>query len=94
MIKFELHAHTNECDPYAKLCGKDLWFDLSFGYGLMGKHIAQAIVDRHTPDRLLFASDMPWQRPSWQLRLLDTLEMTGEQREAICWRNATKLLES
>lgn len=24
MIKFELHAHTHECDPYANLCGKEL----------------------------------------------------------------------
>ena len=75
-----------------KLCGKDLWFDLSFGYGLMGKHIAQAIVDRHTPDRLLFASDMPWHRPAWELRLLDSLDISITDREKILSGNAGKLL--
>ena len=33
---------------------KDIWFDLSFGYGTMPKAIAQEIVDKHTPDRLIF----------------------------------------
>ena len=76
-----------------KLCGKDIWFDLSFGYGVMAKCTAQAIVDRHTPDRLLFASDMPWHRPSWELRLLDTLDMDQADREKILSGNARKLLE-
>lgn len=75
------------------LCGKDIWFDLSFGYGSMPKGIARQIVDRHTPDRLLFASDMPWHRPEWELRLLDSLELSREDREKICFRNAQKLLD-
>lgn len=76
-----------------KLCGQDIWFDLSFGYGSMPKYIAREILDRHTPDRLLFASDMPWHRPTWELRLLDTLELSEGDREKICFRNALKLLE-
>lgn len=75
-----------------KLCGKDVWFDLSFGYGVMAKCTAQAIVDSHTPDRLLFASDMPWHRPSWEKRLLDTLDISQDDREKIFSGNARKLL--
>ena len=75
-----------------KLCGKEIWFDTSFGYGLMGKHIAQAILDRHTPDRLLFASDMPWHRPAWELSLLNSLDMSDDDREKILSGNAEKLL--
>ena len=44
------------------LCGQDIYFDLSFGYGTMPKSMAQAILDAHGPDRLLFGSDMPWHR--------------------------------
>ena len=76
-----------------KLCGKDVWFDLSFGYGVMAKCTAQAIVDKHTPDRLLFASDMPWHRPSWEKRLLDTLDISQADREKIFSGNARKLLK-
>lgn len=75
-----------------KLCGSNLWFDLSFGYCSMPKSIAQAIVDRHTPDRLLFASDMPWHRPAWERRLIHSLDLGDGDREKIFFRNAQGLL--
>lgn len=76
-----------------KLCGENLWFDLSFGYGAMPKPVAQAIIDRHDPDKLLFGSDIPWHRPEWELRLLNSLDISEELREKIFFRNAMKLLE-
>ena len=75
------------------LCGREgLFFDLSFGYSMMPKSIARQILDKHGPDRLLFASDMPWHRPSWELRLLNSLDISDADREKICFRNAQKLL--
>ncbi len=75
-----------------KLCGRDLWFDLSFGYGIMPKAIAQQIVDKHTPDRLIFASDMPWHRPEWEMRLIETLDISEGDKNKIYFENALKLL--
>lgn len=75
-----------------KLCGKDVWFDLSFGYGVMPKAVAQEIVDKHTPDRLLFASDMPWHRPSWERQLIESLDISNEDKAKIYYKNAAKLL--
>ncbi len=75
-----------------KLCGLDIWFDLSFGYGTMPKSFAQEIVDKHTPDRLLFGSDMPWHRPSWELRLINSLDISEDDKEKIYHKNAEKLL--
>lgn len=75
-----------------KLCGQNIYFDLSFGYGVIPKKLAQKIIDLHTPDRLLFGSDMPWHRPAWEKRLLDTLELSDEDREKICCGNAKQLL--
>ena len=75
-----------------QLCGQDIWLDLSYGYGVMPKPMAQAIVDKHSPERLLFASDMPWHRPSWELRLIHALDISDTDRENICFRNAQKLL--
>lgn len=76
-----------------KLCGENIWFDLSFGYCSMPKATAQAIIDKHGADRLLFGSDMPWHRPAWELRLLNALELTQEQRDKIFFRNAVDLLK-
>ena len=75
-----------------KLCGENLYFDLSMSYGCIPKPIAQAIVDRHGPEKLLFGSDMPWHRPEWELRLLNSLDISEEDREKICFRNAMTLL--
>lgn len=75
-----------------KLCGENIWLDLSFGYGAMPRPIAQAIVDKHTPDRLLFASDIPWHRPEWELRLIRSLDISESDREKILYRNAQSLL--
>ena len=75
-----------------RLCGENLYFDLSFGYGVIPKLQAQLIVEKHTPDRLLFGSDLPWHRPQWEKRLLDTLELSDSDREKICSGNARRLL--
>ena len=75
-----------------KLCGRDIYFDLSYGYGCIPKPLAQQILDKHRPDRLLFGSDMPWHRPEWELRLIRSLDISDADREKILWRNAGKLL--
>ena len=75
-----------------KLCGENLYFDLSYGYAAMPRPVAQAIVDRHGPEKLVFGSDTPWHRPAWELRLLNSLDLSHEDRERILWKNAKELL--
>ena len=79
-------------DVIGKLCGENLYFDLSFGYGCIPKPLAQAIIDKHGPDKLLFGSDMPWHRPKWELRLLNSLDLSDADKEKILFRNAARLL--
>lgn len=79
-------------DVLKHLCGRDVYFDLSFGYGVMPKPYAQAIVDKHGPDKLLFGSDMPWHRPSWEKSLICSLDISDADREKIFSTNARKLL--
>lgn len=76
----------------SKLCGENIWFDLSFGYGCIPKPTAQAIIDRHGADKLLFGSDMPWHRPEWELRLINSLDLSTSDKEKIFFRNAMDLL--
>ena len=88
------HWGGNGCgeEVLRHLCGENLFFDLSFGYGNMPKAIAQRILDAHGPDRLLFGSDMPWHRPEWELRLINSLDIGDADREKILHGNAEKLL--
>jgi len=75
-----------------RLCGENLYFDTSMAYGCIPQPVAQALLDAHGPDRLLFGSDMPWHRPQWELRLIHSLDMSDDDREKILFRNARKLL--
>lgn len=75
-----------------RLCGKDIWFDTSFGYGTMPKYYAQEIINRHGADKILFGSDSPWHTASMELTLLNTLEISHADFEKITHQNAEKLL--
>lgn len=89
-------AHWGGCycsqEVLETLCGENVYFDLSFGYGSIPKTMAQAILDKHGPEKLLFGSDMPWHRPAWEKRLIESLDLSVEDKEKIYWRNAQGLL--
>ncbi len=75
------------------LCGKEIYFDTSFGYGNMPKYFAQKILDTHTADKILFGTDSPWHTAQMELRLLNTLDLSRENMEKITHKNAERLLE-
>ena len=75
------------------LCGIDnLYFDTSLGYAMMPRYYAEAILEKHGTDKMLFGTDTPWHCPDLEWRLLDTLGLTDTEREAIACGNAKKLL--
>lgn len=76
-----------------RLCGKNIYFDTSFGYSQMPKYYAQKILDKHTPDKMLFGTDTPWHTPEMELRLLNSLEISQTDMEKITHKNAEKLLK-
>ncbi len=73
-------------------CGLPLFLDTSFGYGVLSKELALKILDKHGIDNILFATDMPWQRPAWTLEHLNSLELSQQEMDKICYRNGAKLL--
>ena len=74
------------------LCGKDLYFDTSFGYGNMPKYHAEKIIEKHTPDRMLFGTDTPWHTPQMEMTLLSTLGLSDEDMDKKKYKNAVKQL--
>lgn len=76
-----------------KLCGEQLFIDTSFGYGQMPRSLALAIVEKHGADKLLFATDSPWHTAEDEMRFLDTLGLSENERAAIMSENAKKLLK-
>lgn len=75
------------------LCGiEHLYFDTSFGYSMMPRYYAAQILEKHGTDRILFGTDTPWHTAAMEWRLLDALELTPQEREAIACGNAKRLL--
>lgn len=75
------------------LAGTEAYFDLSFGYGSIPRHYALKIVEKHGTEKLLLGSDGPWHTIPMELRLMDTLGLTNEEKEKIYHQNAEKLLK-
>lgn len=74
------------------LCGREIYFDISFGYSMMPKYYAEKILKTHGTDKLLFGTDTPWHTAEMELRLLNSLELSQTDREKITGGNAKKLL--
>ena len=75
-----------------RLCGLEIYFDTSFGYGTKPRDEALRIIEKHGTDKLLFGSDCPWHSPKMELRLLSTLGLCDEELSDITYNNAKKLL--
>ncbi len=79
-------------DVIKHLCGKNVYFDTSFGYGMMPKYYAQKIMELHTPNKMLFGTDTPWHTPEMEIKLLDNLKLSEYDINKIKYKNAQKLL--
>lgn len=80
-------------DVIKYLAGTDgLFIDTSFGYGQLSRSKALRIVEKHGTDSLLFATDSPWHTPTLEMRLLDTLELSEDEKNKILFGNAKRLL--
>lgn len=74
------------------LCGKDIYFDTSFGYSMLPRYYALKIIEKHGTDKILFGTDTPWHTPKMEMRLLNNLELGYQETEKITHLNAEKLL--
>ena len=79
-------------DALKYLCDIPVYFDTAFGYASMPKVMAQRILEKKGVDKILFGSDAPWHAPSWDIRMIKTLELTPQEEEQIFSGNAIKLL--
>lgn len=80
-------------DVLDKLCGLPIYFDTSFCAGRIQYPLARAIIEKHTPDRILFGTDLPWSDAKTERRAIDTLDLSDSDKEKIFFRNAANLLQ-
>ncbi|NPV61199.1 MAG: amidohydrolase family protein [Methanotrichaceae archaeon] len=72
--------------------GGRVLFDTAYvSFYLPGKEMADLIAEIG-PDRILFGSDYPWEDPGRAARIIQGLDVSGEEAEAMLWKNAHRLL--
>jgi predicted TIM-barrel fold metal-dependent hydrolase len=75
-----------------RLVGQGVYFDLSFTFDKLPDEDVARIIAAHGVDRILFASDYPWQRPATALAGLRRLGLPARQEQMILAGNARRLL--
>lgn len=88
------HLGSNKMwrDVLKKLCGKNVYFDTALCAYEIDRELAEAIINNHDPEKILFGSDMPWCSPLLTRMFIEELDISSEIKEKIYYKNALKLL--
>ena len=75
------------------LVGKDLYLDTSFTLGRFGREQILRIIRNHSPDRLLFGTDSPWDDQQSAVSAVKDLPIDASLKDKILYENAAGLLK-
>lgn len=76
------------------LVGQNVYFDTSSTFWKLPVDKAMEMIEAHGYEKFLFGSDFPMWDHEGEMERFNKLTLTDEQREAILWKNADKLLRS
>jgi len=79
-------------DVEKHVLGTDVYLETSFCLKFMGLDRCADLIRRHGTDRVLFGTDWPWSDQKEELALLGRLGLSKDEKKAILWSNAAKLL--
>ncbi|NCC86363.1 MAG: amidohydrolase [Clostridia bacterium] len=75
-----------------KLAGTEIYLDTSYSFSRTPPPWANQIIQKHGADKILFGSDTPWSSTEDEIRFIESLDLTEQQKEQIYYKNAAKLL--
>ncbi|MDO4743052.1 MAG: TatD family hydrolase [bacterium] len=75
-----------------QIVGHNVFLDLAFVLGLVPSDQLIRIINNHSAERILFATDSPWKSQKEDLNNFLSLPLTQEQKELILDKNAKRLL--
>lgn len=79
-------------DVETLLVGTHVYFDLAYTFGFINEEQLLRIIRNHGADRILFATDSPWNGQAEDIASLKALDLTKEEQAAILGENAARLL--
>ena len=89
-------AHMGGCRMheavYEALAGKNVYFDTSYVLDEMDEEMFLKTLEKHGPDKIVFASDCPWKTPKMIYDKLLSFKLPEETLAKILYQNAEALL--
>ncbi len=74
------------------LCGLDVYFDTAYTLHEIDEKLFKVILNKHGENKILFATDCPWQDIKTNLSILRDYGLNKETEDKILYKNAVKLL--
>lgn len=75
------------------LVGKNVYFDLAFCRNMIEKEQLMRIIRNHGSDRILYATDFPWDSQKETVDYIKALPLSEEELDNILYKNALRLLD-
>ena len=80
-------------EVYSVLAGKNVYLDTAYCAHRMSSKMAEKIISKHGAEKILFASDCPWDNPADTIRFVDSLAISEHAKQLIFSDNARRLLK-
>lgn len=74
------------------LIGSRVYLDMSMASMYCNQEQFARMVRAHGAERILFATDCPWRRVEDEMKLLDSVKLSSQEKDLICSENAKKIL--
>lgn len=89
------HLGGNELfdSVYELLAGESVYFDTSYVLPSLTQKQFEKMLSKHGEDKILFASDSPWQNQGEMVKILKSYNLGKATEEKILCQNARKLLK-
>lgn len=78
---------------YEYLADADIYFDTAVTFGYIEQEMFLKIWEKCDKEKVLFATDSPWSDPAMAIEKVKELPIDTEEKEALLWKNAKKLLD-
>lgn len=90
-------AHTGgyRCwdDVEEYLVGENVYLDTSYTLNTIDEKQFLRIVRNHGADKILFATDLPWGNPRYDIKRMMDLPLSRDEQDRIMYKNALNLLK-
>ena len=78
------------------LAGKfaNVYFDTGAVADYISSEQCYRIIKKHGADKILFASDAPWDNPQKEFKMIDELPLSKDEKDLIFYKNAVDLINA